>query len=297
MTVLKVLATLPLWFLIVAADNPSPVATPSAASTPTASPAPSPSPSPLPPSPSPIPTPTPVNAYLTLDVSAGGANTAVSVSGNSFLPGEQMSLFWDAPNKVIGSATADGNGNFSGVKVKPFAGDPPGLHKICASVPPVPCAQFELQGSPTPTPSAPPSPSESPSPNASASPTESPTPTPVVLPAAADTNNLDVLFQPPFIFLPFIAALGLIGAIAYWVLGTLARRPRALPSASIVHRSVRPEAGLRGIEYMPPPAPPTASPAPPMTPPAPPPADDYQPPWPAPNPPIEDPPDSGQPRD
>ena len=51
------------------------------------------------------------------------------------------------------SATADGKGNFSGVKVKPFAGDPPGLHKICASVPPTPCAQFELQGSPTPTPS------------------------------------------------------------------------------------------------------------------------------------------------
>jgi len=197
-----------------------------------------------------------------------------------------MSLFWDAPNKVIGSATADAKGNFSGVKVKPFAGDPAGLHKICASFPPVPCAQFELQGTPTPTPSGPASPSESPSPEASASPTESPTPTPLALPAASDTNNLDVLFQPPFIFLPFIAALGLIGAIAYWVFGTLRRRPRALPSASIVHRSVRPEAGVPGTEFVPPPAP------------AAPPAEDfYQPPWPAPNPPIEDPPDSGQPRD
>jgi hypothetical protein len=296
MTVLKVLATLPLWFLIVAADTPS--SSPSASPTPTSaasdSPSPSPAPSPTPPpaaspSPSPSPTPTPVNAYLTLDVSAGGANTAITVSGNSFLPGEQMSLFWDAPNKVIGSATADGNGNFSGVKVKPFAGDPPGLHKICASVLPNPCAQFELQSAPTPTPSAPASPSESPSPEASASPTESPTPTPLALPAAADTNNLDVLFHPPFIFLPFIAALGLVGAIAYWVFGTIARRPRVLPSASIVHRSVRPEAGVPGIEFVPPSAPAPAPPPPLET--------DWQPPWPAPNPPIEDPPESGQPRD
>lgn len=289
MRVLKVLVVLPLWFLIAAATSaPSP--SPSAVATETPTPVASPSPQP---SPSPVPTPTPTAAYLTLDVSAGGGNTAISVSGNSFLPGEQMSLFWDAPNKVIGSATADGNGNFSGVKVKPFAGDPPGLHKICASVPPVPCAQFELAGSPTPTPSAPPSPSESPSPDASASPTESPTPTPVVLPAAADTNNLDVLFQPPFIFLPFIAALGVIGAIAYWVFGSLARRPRALPSASIVHRSVRPEAGAPGLEFVPP----TTPMVPPTAPPTPPPADDFQPPWPAPNPPIEDPPDSIQPRD
>lgn len=285
MTVLKVLATLPLWFLIVAADNPSPVAaTPSPA--PTASPAASPTPTPPPPpSPTPVPTPTPVNAYLTLDVSAGGSNQVINVAGNSFLPGEQMSLFWDAPNKVIGSATADGNGNFSGVKVKPFAGDPPGLHKICASVLPNPCAQFELQSAPTPTPSAPASPSESPSPEASASPTESPTPTPLALPATGGTNNLDVLFHPPFIFLPFIAALGLVGAIAYWVFGSISRRPRVLPSASIVHRSARPEAGVPGIEFVPPPAPPPPLEA------------DWQPPWPAPNPPIEDPPDSGQPRD
>lgn len=279
MRVLKVLVVLPLWFLLVADASPS--ASPAASPAPTQTPTPPP-----PPSPSPSPSPIPSGAFLSLDVSAGGANTAITVSGSSFLPGEQMSLFWDAPNKVIGSATADGKGNFSGVKVKPFAGDPAGLHKICASVPPVPCAQFELQGTPTPTPSAPssPSPSESPSPEASATPSDSPTP--LALPVASDTNNLDVLFHPPFIFLPFIAALGLIGAIAYWVFGSLARRPRTLPAASIVHRSVRPEAGVPGIEPAPPPAPP-AQPV----------EDEWQPPWPAPNPPIEDPPDSTQPRD
>jgi hypothetical protein len=232
-------------------------------------------------------TPTPVAAYLTLDITAGAPNTQITVSGSSFLPGEPMSIYWDTQGKVIGSATANGSGSFSGVKVKPFAGDPPGLHHICASVNPYPCAQFELEA-PTPTPSPSSSPSESPSPEASASPTESPSPTPLALPPTNDTNNLDVLLHPPFIFLPFIAALGLIGAIAYWAFGAIARRPRVLPSASIVHRSVRPEAGVPGIEFVPPPA----APAPP-----PPLEDELNPPWPAPNPPIEDQPDSGQPRD
>jgi large repetitive protein len=258
--------------------------------------APTPTPSPSP-SASPVPTPTPVNAFLTLDLSAGGPNTQINVSGNSFLPGEQMSLFWDTPSKVIGAATADGNGNFSNVKVKPFAGDASGLHKICASVQPVPCAQFELQATPTPTPSPAASPSESPSPveSPSPSPSDSPTPGAVPLPVANNTNNLDVLFHPPFIFLPFIAALGLIGAIAYWVFGTVSRRPRApLPSASIVHRSVRPEAGMPGYELAPtafaaPLPPPAPEPLPPL---------DAQPPWPSPKPPIpDDEPDSTQPRD
>jgi hypothetical protein len=245
----------------------------------------------------PSPSPIPSGAYLTLDISAGGSNTPINVSGNSFLPGEAMSLFWDTPSKVIGAANADGNGNFANVKVKPFAGDPAGLHKICASVQPVPCAQFELQAVPTPTPSAPPSPSESPSPAESPSPSasSSPTPTPVIAPAANNTNNLDVLIRPPFIFLPIIAALGLIGAIAYWVLGTVARRrqPAPLPSASIVHRSVRPEPGVPGFELGAPAGaaqpPPTIEPPPPL---------DVQPPWPSPNPPIEDDgPDLPQPRD
>lgn len=305
MTVIKVLATLPFWFALAGATSvtaattqpsPSPTATASPSASPSASSSPSPVATSPPPSPSPVPTPTPVNAYVTLDLSAGGPNTQINVSGNSFLPGEQMSLFWDTPSKVIGAATADGNGNFSNVKVKPFAGDASGLHKICASVQPVPCAQFELQATPTPTPSPADSPSESPSPVESPSPSDSPTPGAVALPVASNPNNLDVLFHPPFIFLPFIAALGLIGAIAYWVFGTVSRRPRApLPSASIVHRSVRPEAGMAGYELAP-----TAfaAPAPPPPAPEPPPPLDTQPPWPSPNPPIaDDEPDSTQPRD
>jgi len=238
MSVLKVLVLLPLWLLLTgfAYQSPSP--------SPAQSPSPLPSPSP---SPSPIPTPTPVNAFISLDVTAGGASTAITVSGGAFNPGEPMSIYWDTPNKVIGSTTADAHGNFSGVKVKPFAGDPPGLHHICASVQPNPCAQFDLQGPPTPTPSAPPTPSESPSPS----------PSVVPIPAANNTSGLDALLQPPFIFLPFIAALALLVAIAYWFIAARNRQDAAIPTAAVTHRTVRPGYGLSDYDIRPAPLGPT----------------------------------------
>ena len=129
MRALKVLAVIPLWVLLTAGaqlptDNPSPQ-----------------------------PTPTPIHAYITLDVSAGGPNTQITVSGNSFNPGQAVSIDWDGdPSKVLGSATANAQGNFSGVRVKAYARAAPGLHHLCATVNPFPCAQFTLQGTPTPTP-------------------------------------------------------------------------------------------------------------------------------------------------
>jgi hypothetical protein len=246
MSALKVLVLLPLWLVLTGfATDASP--SPSDASSPTPSA-----------SPSPVPTPTPVNAFISLDVTAGGANTTITVSGGSFLPSEQMSIYWDSPSKVIGSTTTDAHGNFGNVKVKPFAGDPPGLHHVCASVQPNPCAQFELQGAPTPTPSASATPSESPSPSPSPSASEAPTPTPtpIPIPAANNTTGLDVLLQPPFIFLPFIAALALLGAIAYWFLG-MRNRQVALPDAAISHRSVRPGYGLSDYDIRPAPLGPT----------------------------------------
>ena len=243
MRALKVLVPLlPLWLLLTGfvMDNPSP--SPSASPTPISSPSPSPS--------------IPVNAFISLDVTAGGADTAITVSGGSFLPNESMSIYWDSQNKVIGNATANGQGSFSGVKVKPFAGEAAGLHHICASVQPNPCAQFALQGPPTPTPSAAPTPSESPSPSPSPSESPSPTPTPLVIPVANDTNGLDVLLKPPFIFLPFIAALALLGAIAYWFLGTR-NREAAATSAAVSHRSVRPGYGLSDYDIRPAPLGPT----------------------------------------
>src|SRR5579872_3004094 len=238
MSVLKVLVLLPLWLLLTGfAFQASP--------SPSESPSPSPSPSESP-SPTPVPTPTPINAFISLDVTAGGADTTITVSGGSFNPGEPMSIYWDAQTKVIGSTTADSHGNFGGVKVKPFAGDPPGLHHICASVPPNPCAQFDLQGAPTPTPSAPATPSESPSASPSPSPSESPSPSTSVvpIPAGNNTSGLDALLRPPFIFLPFVAALALLAAIAYWFLSARNRDDSSLPTAAVTHQSVRPGYGV-----------------------------------------------------
>src|SRR5262249_7051271 len=131
--------------------------------------------------------PCPANAFISLSVTAGPANTPILVSGGAFLPGEAMSIYWDSSNKVLGSATADRRRDFSHVHVKPFAGEQPGLHHICASVTPQPCAQFQLQAA-TPTPSASALPSESPSPEQSPSPSSSPSVIPI---PTSSTNGLD----------------------------------------------------------------------------------------------------------
>src|SRR5512135_2793340 len=125
MRFLLALSTLPLWFLLVAAtaDTPTPG-------------------SPSPPAASPSPSPIPANAFLTLDIATGPAGTDITVSGGAFLANEQMTLYWDPPStKVAGSAKADGSGNFT-THVKPFATDAPGVHHLCASVAPFPCANF-----------------------------------------------------------------------------------------------------------------------------------------------------------
>lgn len=249
MRLIPALVFLPAWFLLVgAAPPPSPTGTPtpSASSSPSPaqspSPAPSPSPPPSPsPSPSPSPTPSPspsppVNAFLSLDVTDGPPTTQITVNGGAFLPSEQMTLYWDQPTKVAGGASADSSGNFV-THVKPFPGDAPGVHKLCASVAPNPCANFTLEA-PTPTPSPSPTPTESPtpSPTATAAPTSSPTP------VVATLNSFDVISRPPFVFLPIIGLLAIAVSLGYWIV-SLVRRPRqvALPAAAVVHRAMRPD--------------------------------------------------------
>ena len=212
---------------------------------------------PPPPSPTPVPTPTPVNAFISLDVTAGPPDTAITVSGSAFLPNESTSLYWDVTNHVAGASNADANGNFS-TKVKPFAGDPPGLHKLCASVLPNPCASFTLQAaaaSPNPSPSPSPSPDTSPSPSPSASASASPTP------VAATISGIDVMLKPPFVILPIIAAAGLAIALGYWILSLVTKpRPQTLKSVAVAHLATRPDysAGFG----TPPPTPAAPAPAP-----------------------------------
>jgi hypothetical protein len=189
-----------------------------------------------------------------------------------------MSLYWDSASRVAASVQADSGGSFTKV-VTPFPGDNPGVHRLCASVPPGPCAGFNLQGPPTPTPPGVPSPS------AVATPSPSPSPSPSASPVALTVNGggrsgLDVITKPPFVFLPIIALLALLAALAYWVLMRGDRTP-VLPSASVVHRSSRPDIG----PVAPRPAP--TPPVPPLGEIQPPPAD--LPPPPAPFDPTTDP--------
>ena len=211
------------------------------------------------PTPSPTPSPVPTNAFLSLDVTAGDANTQITVNGSAFLPNESTSLYWDQPSKVAGASNADSNGNFT-TKVKPFAGDAPGVHRLCASVQPNPCATFTLQplaASPTPQESPSPSPDTSPSPSPSDSPTAGTvSPTPV----ASTLNGLDLMLKPPFVILPIIGGAGLAIALLYWIL-SITRRPRQKPlkSVAVAHLASRPD--YSAAFGAPPPA--AAAPAPP----------------------------------
>jgi hypothetical protein len=183
--------------------------------------------------------PTPINAFLSLDVTQGDSNTVINVTGGQFLPNEQVSLYWDASNKVAGSATADAGGSFN-TRIKPFAGDAAGTHKLCASVPPSPCANFVLVATASPSPSPSPTASESPSASAIATVTETPSSSPV----AATLNGFDVISRPPFVFLPIAGAAAIGLALVFWAFSVM-RRPRtlAMPSAAVVHRASRPDYG------------------------------------------------------
>jgi len=231
MRLLRSLVLLPACLLLAAPAVMADDATP----TPTA-PAQSPPP---PPSPSPSSLPTPVNAFLSLDVTAGPATTVINVSGGQFLPNQQLNLYWDQAGHVAGAATADANGSFN-TRIKPYAGDKPGVHKVCASVQPNPCANFALQA-PAPSPS--PTPEESPSPVPSASPSSNPTL--VATPARTNSNltGFDVISRPPFVFLPIFGVGFLLLGLGYWAV-SLIRRPRRLApmqTAAVVHRATRPD--------------------------------------------------------
>jgi hypothetical protein len=168
-------------------------------------------------------------------VTAGPPDTLINVSGSLFLPNTGVSLYWDQTNRVSGAVDTDAKGNFSW-KVKPFPGDPPGLHKLCAtSQTPNPCAGFTLQAAVV-----------SPSPEASPSPEPSPSSTPLVAPPPAQTNSklnpLDVILKPPFVILPIIGGVGVVIALMYWLLSILMRpRERVLKSVTVGHLASRPD--------------------------------------------------------
>jgi Fibronectin type III domain len=200
--------------------------------------------------------PLPTDATIGLQPTAGVITIAVTVTGQNFLKNESLTLYWDLTTHPAATLVTDDNGAFTkGLKPRPL--DKPGVHKLCANVQPKPCANFTLQATPKPTPASP-TPVESPSPSPSGNP-----------PASAVRRNggggisgLDIITRPPFVFLPIIGILGLLGVLIYWFLSSR-RRPMAPGSASVVHHATRPD-------YMEPfgstPRPPVAAPLPPQAP-------------------------------
>jgi hypothetical protein len=187
---------------------------------------------------SPCPTPTPTLAFISIDVTSGDPSTVITVTGGQFLPNEQMNLYWDTASHVGGFAQADAGGSFSNVKVKPYPGDAPGVHKLCASVQPNPCANFAISAPPSPTPTPSPSPSASPSESPGPGFTAAPTPSPV----AVSLSGFDVISRPPFVFLPIAGVLGVVLSLGYWMVSAMRRpRQRAFPTAAVVHRAMRPD--------------------------------------------------------
>ncbi len=186
-------------------------------------------------------------------------------------PREQLTLFWDAPDKSFGAATADDQGAFK-LDVAAPAGDP-GAHNVCvAEANPGPrCAGFQLQAAPaaTPTTAATPSAVATLSPSASASPT-------TLLGAPADgtgqVSAISVLLRPPFVFFPILLLLAALGGAGFWIWsGNRRGRPSPVPAARVTHRSAHPPGTDPGAPAVavattrtpPPPAPPApAAPAP-----------------------------------
>jgi hypothetical protein len=194
--------------------------------------------------------PLPGGATLGLAPSAGVASTSITVTGQLFLKNESITLYWDVASHVAASVVTDDSGSFTKV-VKPVSTDKPGPHKLCANVQPKPCALYALQGPPSPTPTVSPSPDETPTPS------ETPQASGPRPAATGGINGLDIITRPPFVFLPIIGILGLLGVLAYWLLSSR-RRPMAPTSASVVHHATRPD-------YMEPLAPPARPPAAPQS--------------------------------
>jgi hypothetical protein len=178
--------------------------------------------------------PYPGGASIGLQPSAGTATTAITVTGQLFLKNESITLYWDATNHVAGTVITDDNGAFTKV-VKMFAGAKPGVHRLYANVQPKPFGSYSFQATPTPTPT----PGESPSPSSTETPQAS-GPRTGGGGGGGGISGLDILTRPPFVFLPIIGILGLLGVLIYWAVSSR-RRPMAPSSASVVHHATRPD--------------------------------------------------------
>jgi hypothetical protein len=149
----------------------------------------------------------------------------------------------------------DGNGAFAIQLAIP--NDSTGVsHQICVvenygNV----CTGFTLEALPSPTPTSTDTPSASPSPSPSASPVA-----PVATTSSGGSSPLALLTRPPFVFLPIIAAIGLLAFLALYL--WRARPTPPIGEVTILHRA--PEPRVYGSQPDSPPPAPAPSPPPPV---------------------------------
>ena len=194
----------------------------------------------------PTPTPTPVPSIF-LNPTSAPAGAQVNLGGTNFPPDGSFNVSFDGI--IITTVQSDTAGSIASTAILVPNSVTPGEHSICVEVQQgvnVCFQHFVVEAAVTASPS--------PSPSATPSPTSSPT-----VGAAAPTTSgggvspLGLLTRPPFVFLPILAVVGLLGFLALWAWRTRAAPP--LGEVTFEHLSPTPRA------YEPAPAPAAPTPA------------------------------------
>jgi hypothetical protein len=170
----------------------------------------------------------------------------VNFSGNGLDANQILGVLFDGNH--VSDVNTDGGGSFSIQLVVPDAA-PAGTHQVCVSESNGNlCSGFTVEAAPasTPTPSDTASPSPSPSPSDG---TSAP-----AAPGSGGGSTLALLIKPPFVFLPIIAALGLLAFLGLYL--WRARQAPPIGEVTILHRAPEPrDYGSLPEAPPPPPAP------------------------------------------
>ncbi len=215
------------------------------------------------PSPTPTAAPTASAGQLTLSPTLGPPGTKATVQGVRFGAREQVRIYWDTPDKNLGTVPADASGAFmTDIEIPDSS---PGDHFVCAVEPDRVCARFQLEAKASPSPSDAVSPTAPPIPTATAAPTGAPLAGASPPPRLDQVSAVSVLLQPPFVFFPILLLVGLIGGCVLWIWNGSRPRARPIGAALVTHRSTPPTSPVAGPaspagREPPPPSPPPVRP-------------------------------------
>ncbi len=178
----------------------------------------------------------------------------MTFSGNGLDPNRILAVLFDGSHVV--DVNSDASGNFS-IQLAIPDGAAGTSHQICVSesngnV----CAGLTLEAAPASTPTPTDTASPSPSPSPSGSPVAA-----AATPTTGGSSPLTLLIRPPFVFLPIIAAVGLLAFLGLYL--WRARPTPPIGEVTILHRVPPPRAYGAEPDAPPPPSP---APAPPPAP-------------------------------